>query len=273
MRVSMVHMIEAHRRMERSHGTAFVRLGPHGRLADLRQQGSAKAILPRVEGRPEIVFLNTSGGLTGGDTLSLGVSLGEGARATATTQTAERAYHAGGGVARVSVAHDVGRGAWLDWLPQETILYDGSAVERTTRIALAEDAGCLITETVILGRHAMGETVRQLHLRDRREVLREGRPVLLDPFRLDGDALSAGNVVLGGARAFAVLAMVARGAEDAVGRARAALDMDGVQSAASGFDGKLVVRMVADEGWPLRRQVAKVLTALRGTALPRVWQI
>ena len=67
--------------MQRSRGEAAVRLRQDGgriRLVDLRQQGSAKAILPRVAGVPEVVFLNTSGGLTGGDRLSYAVALGDG---------------------------------------------------------------------------------------------------------------------------------------------------------------------------------------------------
>ena len=93
--------------MQRRRGEAAVRLRLDGqavRLVDLRQQGSAKAILPRVGRVPEVVFLNTSGGLTGGDRLSYAVALGDGVTATATTQTAERAYRSGGGAARTTAA-------------------------------------------------------------------------------------------------------------------------------------------------------------------------
>lgn len=265
--------------MERSSGRAFVALRQSRgatRLADLAQAGSAKAILPRVAGAvPEVVFLNTSGGLTGGDRLSYRLEVGAGCRVLATTQTAERAYAAGEGVAEVRVSHSVGAGGWLDWLPQETILYNGAALERRTEIELAGDAGCLMLESVVLGRAAMGETVSRLRFRDARTVRRDGRPVLLDPLAFDDAALAAagGFAMLGGARAFATLAMIGQGAEDALARARAVLDEPGVEAAASAFDGKLVLRLLAPDGWPLRRQVARVLGALRGTALPRVWQV
>ncbi|MEH6774712.1 MAG: urease accessory protein UreD, partial [Cereibacter changlensis] len=115
----------------------------------------------------------------------------------------------------------------------------------------------------------------RLKFRDARTVRRDGRPVLLDPLAFDDAALAAvgGFAVLGGARAFATLAMIGQGAEDALARARAVLDEPGVEAAASAFDGKLVLRLLAPDGWPLRRQVARVLGALRGTALPRVWQV
>ncbi|WP_096786226.1 urease accessory protein UreD [Rhodobacter sp. CZR27] len=266
-------------RLERSQGDAHVALAlARGavRLADLAQRGSAKAFLPRIAGPvPEVVFLNTSGGLTGGDRLDYRLTLGEGCRAVATTQTAERAYAAGEGAARVGVVHEVGRGGWLDWLPQETILYEGAALDRRTEVDLAPEAGCLIVESVVLGRAAMGETVRRLAFRDRRSIRRAGRPVLVDPLCFDDAALAAGRgpAVLGGARAFATLALVGQGAEDALGAARAVLDEPGVEAAASAFDGKLVLRMLAPDGWPLRRQVARVLAALRGRDLPRVWQV
>ncbi len=260
---------------ERSHGEASVHFRTGARLGGLRQKGSAKAMLPRVDGPPEVVFLNTSGGLTGGDTLSLSVVQDAGCRVIATTQTAERAYDSGGGMARVTVAHRVGAGGWLDWLPQETILYDGAALDRRTRIDLAGDAGCLMLEMVVLGRAAMGETVRRLAFLDHRAVFRDGVPVLVEPLALGDAALAAGQgpAVLGGARAFATLAMIGAGAEDALDAVRATLNIDGVQAAASALDGKLMVRMLADDGWPLRRQVAAVLNRIRGRALPRVWQI
>lgn len=262
--------------MQRSRGEAMVRLrldGGTARLVDLRQQGSAKAILPRVGAVPEVVFLNTSGGLTGGDSLSYGVALDSAVVATATTQTAERAYRAAEGTARVDVTIDVGAGGWIDWLPQETILFDGAALDRRTRIELAPGAGCLALEAVVLGRHAMGEVVRRLSFRDRREILRQGRPLHLEPLALDAEALGAGQAVLGGARCFASLVMVAPAVADALPPLRRVLDEPGVASAASAFDGRLVLRLMAAEGWPMRRQIVRALSVLRrGAVLPRVWQ-
>ncbi|HEX9857305.1 MAG TPA: urease accessory protein UreD, partial [Paracoccaceae bacterium] len=79
--------------------------------------------------------------------------------------------------------------------------------------------------------------------------------------------------VLGGARAFATLALVQQGAEDAAPRIRAALGMAGVEAAVSGFDGKCILRLLAADGWPLRQQLLRVLAVLRDRPLPRVWQI
>lgn len=260
-------------RQQRSRGEAFVSfIGRAGRpaLQGLRQQGSAKVIL--LPG-PEVVFLNTSGGLTGGDRLRYGLDLGEGLRAVATTQTAERIYRASEGAARIDLRLEVGAGGHLDWLPQETILFDASAAERFSTVTLGAGASCLTLEAVVLGRAAMGETLRQLHFRDTRRILRAGQPVFLEPLFLDSARLGAGAAVLGGARAIASLVLVGQGVEAALAPARAVLDEPDVEGGASAFDGKLVVRLLAGDGWPLRRQIVRLLAVLRRAPLPRVWQM
>ncbi len=265
--------IPAHQRVR---GAAVVTLsdGPAATLRRLAQSGSAKAILPRMHGAPpEVVFLNTAGGLTSGDRLDYALSVGRGAVACGTTQTAERAYRADGPPARVTVTLDAEAGAQLAWLPQETILYDGAGLERDTTARLAGDATLLLAETLVLGRRASGETVVRLALRDRRRVLRDGRTVWLDPLRLDDEILAGpGLAVLNGARAIATLAFAAPGAEDALGPVRSALTQDGVTAAASAWDGRLVVRAMAGDGAPLRRFLARLVPVLWRAPCPRVWQ-
>lgn len=277
---------------QRSHGEAMVGLSQHqGRtvLTDLRQKGSAKAILPHSDTCsppcPEVVFLNTSGGLTGGDRLSWRLDLGPKTRAIATSQTAERAYRskAGSPPALVDITLNVGAGGWLDWLPQETILFDQSHLSRRTQITLGPGAGCLILEAVVLGRSAMGETISDLRFSDHREIRRqlapapEGggplyQPLWLEPLSLDRASLTAGSATLGGARAFASLTMVGPGVADALPALRQSLKEMGVEAAASAFEGKLTCRMRARDAWPMRRQIQRALAVLRQNPLPRVWQ-
>lgn len=250
-------------------------MGPRG-LIDLAQEGSAKAMLPRITaGLPEIAFLNTAGGLASGDRLSFAVTLRPGTRAVATTQTAERAYRAEGHPARAQVRLSVGENGWLDWLPQETILFDGARLDRDTQVDLAPGVGCLLLEMIVLGRLAMGESLRRLHLRDRRVVRRAGRVVHHDALALDDATLPRldGPALLNGARCVATLAMIAPHAPDLLGAARAVLDEPGVTAAASAPPGRLVIRLLARDNWPLRRQVHRLLTALRPDPLPRIWQI
>ncbi len=246
------------------------------RLRHLCQQGSARAILPRVGGDvPELVFLNTSGGLTGADRLDLGVDLGAGGRLTLVTQAAERAYDNRDGPAEVSVRLRLGAGARLDWLPQETILFEGADLNRRTEIDLEGDASCLICETVVLGRQAMGENPARARLTDARMVRRDGHPVWADR-ALIGPAMLARRddpTVLGGARAMAVMALIGPDAEAALGPVRARLDEPGCAGAATAFDGKCLIRLFAAEGWPLRRQLVRLIDLLAQAPLSRVWQM
>ncbi|MEO6301180.1 MAG: urease accessory protein UreD [Paracoccaceae bacterium] len=260
--------------MQRSKGAAMASFrlqGGRTRLADLHQSGSGKIMFPRVDGPvPEAVFLNTSGGLTGGDRLNYTLEIGEGCRVLATTQTAERGYASLGTPAEIRMTAKVGTNARLDWLPQETILFEHANLQRQTEIDLAPGAECLLAETVVLGRHAMGETLISADLHDHRMIRRQGRPIWAETFQLNAAVLAAKSAaLLGDARAMAVVCLIAQGAEDAVGPVRAVLDDS---AAASGWDGKCVVRLMANDGWPLKQQLARILQVLAGRKLPKVWQ-
>lgn len=263
--------------MQRAKGRAFASFTLRGgavRLADLAQSGSAKIMLPRVAGPvPEVVFLNTSGGLTGGDLLELSLDLAPGVRLAATTQTAERAYASNQGAATVRVTASVGAGGRLDWLPQETILFEASHLTRHTVIDLAEDASCLTSESLVLGRTAMGEVIHSAHLNDHRLIRRHGRPVWAESFRIDPAVLARREspALLDGANALGVVALVAQGAEDAAGTLLNLPAVPGARIAASGWDGRCLVRVMAPDGLTLRKQMAQIIKTLSARPLPRVW--
>ncbi|PWJ20472.1 urease accessory protein [Jannaschia seohaensis] len=254
--------------MQRVRGQALVRLTRSG-LADLRQQGSAKAMLPRTDDPdPEVVFLNTAGGVTGGDRLDYALTLGAGARATGATQTAERAYRATGdapGVVATQIALDAE--AHLDWLPQEVILFEGAYLRRETEVALAPGATFLGVESVILGRAAHGETVTRARLDDLRSIRREGRLIHQEHLCLGPETL-ADPMARGAHRAFATLIYLAPDAADRLENVRSALGADGYASA---WDGRLVARLAGSPA-PLRRALIRAIVSLRGRPIPRVWQ-
>ncbi|MEM8823413.1 MAG: urease accessory protein UreD [Pseudomonadota bacterium] len=254
--------------MQRVRGEARVVLGCGG-LGDLRQQGSAKAMLPRVDGDvPEVVFLNTAGGVTGGDRLEYGLTLGPGAAAVGAMQTAERAYRASGGTGVVRTELRVGRGGRLDWLPQEVIVFDGASLRRETEVVLGADASFLGVESVVLGRVAHGETVRELAFEDIRTIRRDGRLIHQEHLILDGQTLLEPQA-LGRNRAFSTLVWIDPRAGDALCRVRGALGKDGHASA---WDGRLVARLAAQKSETLRRALIRAINAIRGVPMPRVWQ-
>jgi urease accessory protein len=260
--------------LQRAHGVARIVVDTEAdrtRLSRLYQDGCAKIRLPRASGL-EAVLINTSGGMTGGDRLEWQAEARAGARLTLTSQACEKIYRARDGVAEVRAAWTVGAGARLAWLPQETILFDGGALARRLDADLAEGAGLLIVEAVVLGRTAMGETVRHGALHDRWRIRREGRLVFADDLRLDGPVsqVAAQPAALGGAQAFASVLLVADDAERRLAPLRAAI---GPLGGASAFDGKLFARIVAPDGFTLRRALLPALEVLReGEPLPRVWR-
>lgn len=268
-------------RHQRSRGRAAVALSRRGgatRLDRLAQAGCAKAFLPRAHGSvPEVVFLNTAGGLTGGDRLELALDLGPGAAAVATTQTAERAYASLGDWADMQVRLTLGDGARLVWCPQETILFERAALARRTLAELSGSAELLAAETVVFGRLAMGETPEAARLADWREVRRDGVPLVLEPVRIGPDWLAArgGAALMGPGTAMASLWLVAADAEDRLAGLRALLPEPGpaLSAAASAWDGRLALRAVGQDVLALRRLVGQALCHLSGAALPRVWQL
>ena len=244
------------------------------RLTRLYQDGCGKIRLPRdarAEGL-EAVLINSSGGLTGGDRMTWEADVGAGARLTLSTQACEKVYRARDGLAEQHVALTIGEGASLDWLPQETILFDGGGLSRRLEADLGAGARLLAVEAVVLGRTAMGETVREGVLRDRWRIRREGRLVFADDLRLEGAVAeqAAQAAILAGRPAFASILLVAEDAARFLPPVRAAL---GKLGGASAFEGKLFARIAAPDGFALRAALLPALEALRdGAPLPRVWR-
>jgi urease accessory protein len=201
-----------------------------------------------------------------------------GAALTVTSQACEKVYRARDGRADVAVSLNAAAGARIDWLPQETILFDGAALARTLEADLAEGARLLAVEAVVLGRTAMGETVRRGTLRDRWRIRRAGRLVFADDLRLEGAVaeIAALAPTLAGGRAFASLLLVADDAERFLAPVRAAMGPPSARmnGGASAFDGKLFARVVAADGLSLRRALLPAIAALRdGAPVPRVWRL
>jgi urease accessory protein len=264
--------------LERVHGAARIGFSDDGgttRLAENFQSGSAKARFPksRPGEAPQVVLLNTAGGVTDGDHLSFTVSVGPQAKAVATTQAAERIYRRREGVARVETMLTVAEGASLDWLPQETILFDRSALKRTLTADVHATGRLLAVETILLGRTAMGEQIRNASLADSWRIRRGGKLAFADGIRFDGDSVAILNngATGGGAIALATLALIAPDAEASIETARTALAEAKCEAGASAWNGMLVARLAAREGHTLRADLIRLIEALRQATMPGNW--
>ncbi|MDE1146948.1 MAG: urease accessory protein UreD [Azospirillaceae bacterium] len=260
-------------RLQRLRGRVVlgVKVGDDGltRLDRLYQSGSARLRLPKGPGL-EGVLINTGGGLTGGDVLETEVIVPVGARATVTTQAAEKIYRASGGEA--VVLNQLTVGGRLDWLPQETILFDGARLARRLDVDMDAGATLLAVESVVFGRTARGERVTSGLFRDDWRIRRDGRLAYADRVRLSGDidAQLSRPAVAARARAAASCLYVAPDAEAQVDAVRGLLG--GVSAGASAWNGLLALRLVAADGQALLRALAPVIEFLRGMPVPRVWR-
>jgi urease accessory protein len=268
--------------MQRTTGLGEITLTSDGgaaRLVRLYQEGAAKLRLPNshTRGAAQAVLINTAGGLTGGDQIGWRAEVGGDARLTLATQACERIYRSIQGPARIKTALVVKDRARLNWLPQETILFEGSALSRTLDVELDEGASLLAVESHILGRKASGEIVKTAAVHDRWRIRQAGRWVFADDLRLEGDiqALTRKAAVFSGGAACATIVLLDPDADQYLGAARAIIDhATDVVGGVSAFAGKLNTRIVAKDGQALRRVLTPLLEGLSGGCdLPRVWTL
>lgn len=252
------------------------------RLSDLEQRDPLKILFPDplAEKQPVAVLVNTGGGIVGGDSLTIEVDIGDHAAALVTAQSAEKIYRAWGPYARVHNALNVGAGARLEWLSQDTILFDGAKLDRKMDIDLALDSDLLAGEIVVFGRRARGETMTNGALRDRWSIRRGGRRLWDDSLILDrlDDEILARPALFNGARASATLVCACPDPEAACDIARDALA--GAPEAGAGVvAGLMVARLLDSEPARLRRDYARLWLALRTKIwnlpgqLPRLWHV
>ncbi|SEQ14938.1 urease accessory protein UreD [Thalassovita taeanensis] len=251
--------------------------GPVTALSDLRSSGCLKVLFPR--GNPERltgIFINTAGGVTGGDHLRLRAEAGPDSHLTLSTQAAERAYRAQPKeVGRIATQLVLRGNAGLDWLPQETILFDHSALTRSLDVNMAGSARFLMVEPLVFGRAAMGERLAATALKDSVRIIRDGSLLFADCLQLAGDAqnLLERRAIAGGAGAMAsvLLAAPAHEAESHLDAVRALMpDTGGVSLIRPGL---LFARILAEDSFVLRQSLIPVLTRLNGALLPRTWMI
>jgi urease accessory protein len=262
--------------LERARGigrlTASVR-DDRTRVATLYQEGCAKIRLPHTfDASLQAVLINTAGGLCGGDDIRWQVDAAAGARVVLTTQACERVYRSLGGEARVETRLAAGSGARLEWLPQETILFESARLSRRLEVDLADDATFLAVEAVLLGREARGEMARNAILADSWRIRRGGRLLHAEATRLGADPRERDSfALLAGAAAFATILYVG---DDSERRAMTIRPLLAGSSGASVMSERLVIRALAPTGLALRRIVAPIIARLSGAgALPKLWMM
>jgi urease accessory protein len=266
----------------------FVRRDGATRLAHLYQHDPLRVLFPAPERGdiPLAVLLTTSGGLVAGDRLTVTVRAEERAAAQVTAAAAEKIYRSTGATTAIAQDFSVGEGAWLEYLPPETILFDGARLRRETIIELEPGAGFLGGGILVFGRHAHGEHLTDGLLHELWEVRRDGVLVWGDALHLGGDiaAILADPACFAGAAACASLILAPRADDprpfvDAARAVQARSAAPGLQAGVTAVGGLLVARWLAADALTLRRAFADLACHLRQAAmglqprLPRLWHV
>lgn len=264
----------------RSRGTVKVGFKSRGSatvLDDLYQSGCLRIRMPTPENRtsPDAIVINTSGGLTGGDQVSLTVGWQRGTSAALCSQAAEKIYRSSQGQAVVSNRLDVQEGARAEWLPQETIIFNRARLNRKCEVSVAQGGRFLGLESIVFGRAAMGEEVTLGQVRDGWRIFRAGRLVYADVFHIDGEisARLDRSAIGACARAFGTILLIAgENLAGLVEQLRASFACARGRAAATHWNGVLAVRFLARDSEILRHDMVLALSILRGgRSLPRPW--
>jgi urease accessory protein len=268
-------------RLQRGDGAAEIVFAARG-LTHLYQRTPCRVLFPTPElgDLPVAALLTTSGGLAGGDSVSVSIAARAGARAIATTAAAEKIYRSLGPDSRVDIKLTVEDGGWLEYLPQETILFDGARLQRHCAADLAPSANLLAAEMVVFGRTARSERFTRGLLHDAWRIRVGGKLVWADALRLDGDIAAQLDAPagFGGATAFATAIYAGRAAGDYLSSARALAEEGECRGGATLVNGILVARFLNPRADAVRRALARYIAALRNAvaglpaALPRLWQ-
>lgn len=264
---------------------AFARAGERTVLRDNRHCGPLrvqKALYPEGEGVCQAIVLHPPSGIAGGDHLLIAATVGAGAHAQFTTPGAGKWYRSGGPEASQRIELTVEEGAALEWLPQESIVFDGARARMETRVRLAADSCFIGWDILCLGRAAAGERFAHGRFDLLCRVERGGAPIWLERGGFDGDdamlaspAGWAGHGVGGTLLcAFPDLPRQAAGLLEAL---RSIVPCDGASHGITALPGVLVARYLGDNSEAARLWFARLWQILRPACCgrpavpPRIW--
>src|SRR5688572_6656266 len=248
----------------------FERDGERTVLARRRHDGPLvvqKPLYPEGSGVCHAIVVHPPAGIAGGDELHLDVAAGNAACALLTTPGAGKWYRSAGPWAAQKLAFEV-EGA-LEWLPQETIVYDGALADLATEVRLGADERYVGWEILCLGRTGSGERYRRGTTRLSTRIHRNGKLVWLERGRIDGGGkLMQSQAGLGGHTVCGTLVAAA----PSISPRRA----DGLATTA--LPGLLVARYLGDSSEEAKRAFSALWAALRPELLgreacePRIWR-
>lgn len=243
------------------------------RRRELHESGSMRVRFPSPEQQGlSAVFINTAGGIAGGDIFDIDITAHDGARLIVTTAAAEKIYRSHGPDSQINFALRAEASSHISWLPQETILFDQVRAVRKFDIDLAETASLLLSEIVVFGRTAMNEAVARGSFTDRWRLRRGGKLIFADTIKLDGDIAGklASCAIADGAIAIGT-ALIVPGDESLVEKIREASNSVNTEVGISAWNGFALARFCGRDAARLRTDMMTVLARVSADGLPRLW--
>ncbi|MBO6825331.1 MAG: urease accessory protein UreD [Sneathiella sp.] len=274
-------------RLARSEGqveVSIIQKNGNSVIKRLFQSGCGRVRFPEVDHKdlPEAVLINTSGGLTGGDGMAYRLSAEAGAGLTVTGQAAEKIYKSLGDPVHINSDITVGADAYLEWMPQETILFDRSHLDRLNRVELEETATFLGVEANVFGRTAHGEVVRDIKIRDAWQVRRGGKLIWFDRFLFDGNAHEelSRPALLNGAVAMGTIICAGKNVAELVDPLREkSEEMESRVGISALEDDFIILRIMDENAARFRVHMMTIIRVLRNSLrggdnpMPTVWKI
>ena len=256
---------------------------PNSVIDSLYQQGSARIRFPNAQDNAlQAVLLNTAGGLTGDDNIHWKATANTDSHLCISTAACEKIYRTHGPAAQQRTTLKVASGARLEWLPQESILFNGSNLNRSLDVQLEQGAEALLIESLIFGRRAMHETTTDICLRDQWRIFRGDALVHAEQLHIDTrnnhslhspaqlhhySALS--TIVLLSNHSYQMLELMSEKT-----RGLLSSQPDVARLGASILPQRLVIRMLAKDSYQLRKILIPCIELINeNRAVPAVWKV
>lgn len=259
----------------------FERRGGRTVLAARRHEGPLvvqKPLYPEGEAVCHAIVVHPPAGIAGGDELELDVRVAQGGSALLTTPGAGKWYRSGGAWARQALRFDVGEDACLEWLPQETIVFDGALANLNTRVRLARGACFIGWEVLCLGRTGSGERFANGECRLSTEVSREEQLLWRESGRIEASGrLMQAAAGLGESTVCATLYAAAEGLGAELVAACRSVEPASGRCAVTLLPGVLLARYLGDSSESARHYLIGVWRQLRpwlagrDAVEPRIW--
>ena len=267
---------------------SFARRGLRTSLARNEHHGPLvvqKALHPEGDAVCQAVILHPPGGIAGGDHLAIDIDAATNAFAQMTTPGATKWYKANGRIASQDVRIEIDDGAVVEWLPLESIVFDGAVATSTLAVDAHGGAAAAGWDITAFGRTAAGERYRSGCYRQSIELRRDGRllwaetgavggddPLFESPVGFDGNSVSGLMWAMLPAQVDDMTIERCRDARSA-GAAAGSL-LHGVTSLP---DGIVLARCLAGSTEQARAYLAQVWSSLRpvyasrNAVTPRLW--